>query len=93
MVVILDPFLGKTNNRDGKEDADDYADDVTEECYGEASALGMISYSLGDVALHLYTIQSPCCGEKYPRPHQHDEDASQQEHVGTGAKGGYPFDI
>jgi hypothetical protein len=87
VVIIRDPFPRKTNNRDGKEAADDHADDVAKECYEETSALGVVSYSFCDVIGHLYTPPSPNCGEEYPRPHQHDEDASQQEHiVGSGAK-------
>jgi hypothetical protein len=37
-IIIRDQFLGKTNNCDGKESADDHADDVAEERYAEASA-------------------------------------------------------
>lgn len=41
MAIIRDPFLGKTNNRDGKEGADDHTDNVSEECYEETNALGV----------------------------------------------------
>jgi len=44
MVIICGPFLGKTKNRGGKDDADDEADDAAEERYEEISPLGMPSY-------------------------------------------------
>jgi len=94
MVVIRGPFLGETKNGGGKDDADDEADDVAEECYEEISPLGVDFYKLCDVVLHLYAILFPNCGEEYPRPRQHDEDANQQVHiVGSGAKGFYSSHI
>jgi hypothetical protein len=69
MVINRGPFLGKTKNRGGKEDADDEADDAAEECYEETSPLarGMSSYKLCDVVVHLYAIPFPNTGE-YLRP-------------------------
>ena len=90
MVFICGPFLGKTKNRSGKGDADDDADDIAEERYEEANPLGVVFYNLCDVVAHLYPTPSPNYGEEYPRPQQHDEDASRGAHVvGSGAKGYY----
>ena len=90
MVSVCGPFLGETNNHGGKYDADDDADDIADEGYEEASGLRVGFYNLGDMAIHLYTIQSPSFGEEYPRPQQHDEDDNQQTYVvGSGAKGCY----
>lgn len=87
MVIICSPFLGKMNNRSGKYDADDDANDVPEECYEEANPLGVVLYNICDVVTHLDTTSSPDCGEEYPRPAQHDVDASQEAHViGSGTK-------
>ena len=72
MVIIRGPFLRKTKNRSGKDDADDEADDAAEECYEETSPLGMPFYKICEVVLHLYAIAFPHCGEEYPRPRQHD---------------------
>jgi hypothetical protein len=44
------------------------------------------------VVVHLYTPPSPNYGEGYPRPHQHDQDAGQQERlVASGAQTGPSF--
>ena len=72
MVIIRGPFLGKTKNCGGKDEADDEADDAAEECYEETSPLGMLSYKLCGAVLHLYAIPFPNYGEEYPRPRQHD---------------------
>lgn len=86
MVMICGPFLGKTDHCGGKEDADDDADGVSEECYDEASPLRMVSYKVCDAVIRLYATQSPNCGDEYPRPQQHNEDASKQAYiVGSGA--------
>ena len=77
MVIIRDPFLGKTNGHLGKEDADDDADDVGDERYEEVSGLRVVNYTLCDVVVQLYTPPSPHYSEKYPRPQQHSENANQ----------------
>ena len=59
MVIIRDPFLGKTNGCGGKEDADDDIDDAAEECCEEASDLRVDSYNFCDVVVHLHTTPSP----------------------------------
>ena len=76
MVRIRGPFLGKPNDRSGKDDADDDADDVAEEGYEEASALGVGPYNLYDVVIHLDTAPSPNYGEECPWPQQHEKDPS-----------------
>ena len=92
MVIIRGPFLGKTNHRSGKDDADEEAHDVAEEGYEEASPLWMISYNIYDVFTHLYTTPSPNCGKEYPRPQQHGKDANQQANViGSGTINGYGY--
>jgi len=86
MIVIRGPFLGKTNNRGGKYDADNDADDVAEERYEEVSQLGMVFYKICDLVVHMYATPSPNYGEEYPRPQQHNKGASQKAHVlGSGA--------
>jgi hypothetical protein len=86
MVIICGPFLGKTKNRSGKDDADNDADNVGKECYEEANPLGVVFYNPCDMVTHPYTILMPNCSEEYPRPQQHDEDANQEAHVvGSGA--------
>lgn len=88
MVIMCGPLLGEANNHSGKDDADDDADDVAEECYEEANPLGVVFYNLCDVVAHLYTTLNPNYGEEYPRPQQHNGDASHETHiVGSGAKG------
>lgn len=87
MVIIHDPSLGITNNRDGEEGADGDADDVAEERCEEVSGHRVVLYSLCEVVVHLYTPPSPKYGKQYPRPHQHDEATSQNELVvGSGAQ-------
>jgi len=87
MVAIRDPFLGKTNNSERKEDADEYTNDVAEERCNEAINLRVVYYKLCAVVVHLYAPTGPNYSEEYPRQHQHDENATQQEHVvGTRAK-------
>jgi len=89
MVIICGPFLGKTKNGSGKNDADDDADDVSEERYEEANPLGVFFYYSCDVATHPYTAPgpSPNYGEDYPRPQQHDKGTGQEAHIiGSGTK-------
>jgi len=81
MIVIRGPFLGKTKNRGGKDEADNDADDVAEERYEEASQLGVVFCKICDLVIHMYATPSPNYGEEYPRPQQHDEGASQKAHV------------
>jgi len=90
MVCIHGPFLGKPNDRGGKEDADDDADYVAEEGYEEASALGVRPCNLYDVVIHLDTTPSLNYGKECPRPQQHKKDANQQVRIiGSGAKSCY----
>jgi len=78
LVITHCPFLGKMKHRGGKEDADDDADNVGKKRYNEASPLGMVLNSKFEVVIHRYPIRRPDSGKKYPRPQQHDKDASKQ---------------
>jgi len=71
MVIVCGPFLRKTKDRSGKDDADDDANDVGEEGYEETNPLGVVFDNRCDVVTHLYTTPgpSPNYGEEYPRPH------------------------
>ena len=60
MVIIHRPFPGETNDRSGKEDADDDADDVGEKRYEEACPLRMLFYNLCKVLTHRYPIPYAC---------------------------------
>ena len=81
MIIICGPSLGKTRNCSGKHDADNDADDVAEKRYQETNPLGVVFYNPCDVVTHLCTTPSPNYGKEYPRPHQHNEDASQEVHI------------
>ena len=78
MVIIPPPFLGKTNHRGGKEDTDDDADNVGEKRYDKVRPLGMVFDYHCEVDTRRYPTSSPYYGEEYPRPQQHDKDASKQ---------------
>ena len=91
MVIIRDPFLGTTNDSEGKEEADDYTDDVSDERGKEVLNLRVMYYKLCADVGHLYAPTRPNHSEEYPRRHQYDENANQQEHIaGASVKLG-PF--
>ena len=79
--MIRDQLLGKTNDRKGKEGADDEGDDAADERDAVGGALRVFLYNLGDTVVHLYTLVGPNDAQKYPRPNQHDEDAKKQQKV------------
>ena len=54
-----DPFLGITNDREGKEDADDPADNVADERCEEGDAVRVVRHHLCETVSKLYTFHSP----------------------------------
>jgi len=79
--LTIDPFLGKTNDRRGKEGGDDYGDDVGDECEQEGGDMWVFLYKLGVAVIHLYTFLDPNYAKEYPRPKQHGEDEKKQQKI------------
>ena len=71
-----DQFLGKTNDREREEGADNHGDDTADERDEISGGLRVVFDNLGDVDVHLYTFLSPNDAKEYPRPYEHDEDAT-----------------
>ena len=76
-----DQFLGKTNDREREEGADNHGDDAADERDEIGSGMRVVCDNLGDVVVHLYTFLSPNDTKEYPRPYEHDEDAKQHKNI------------
>lgn len=80
-MITCDEFLGKTSDCEGKEAGDDHGDDVADERDEVGRGVRVVSYDVGDVVVHLYTVLGPNHAKEYPGPQKHNEDAKKQENV------------
>ena len=66
--MIRDQFLGKTDDRKGKEGGDGHGDDATDKGDEVGGSVRVFFNKLGDMAVHLYTSFGTNDEKKYPRP-------------------------